>query len=128
MNEFILALIGLLVLFVVGIICYGALFKNSLGDENVVKLTPVRFVTAGVGMYIISLAFIMLYKKLDFGADVTGSMKGLQLGLYIGIPFFLIPLFIDAPYFKARPGMEWAVIINWVLSFALLGVVVGALV
>ncbi len=128
MNEFVLALIGLLAMFVVGVICYGALFKGSLGDENTVKLTPVRFAIAGVGMYVIALAFIMLYKKVDFGADVTGVMKGLQLGLYIGIPFFLIPLFADAPYFRAKPGVEWAVIINWVLSFVVLGIVVGALI
>jgi hypothetical protein len=127
MNEYVLALIGLLVLFVVGVICYGVLFKGFVGEENAVKLSVPRFLVAGVGMYVMALAFIMLYKKVDLG-DMSNVMKGLELGLWLGVPFFLIPLFADAPYFKGKANIEWAVIINWVLGLAVLGVVVGALI
>lgn len=123
MNEWLLALIGLLAMFVVGVIVYGGLFKAMVGD-NAVKLTPTRFIIAAIGMYVIAYAFIMLMKNVELG-DATGVMKGLQLGLLIGIPFFAIPLFADAPYFKGKMNIEWAVIINWVLSFAVLGMVVG---
>lgn len=126
MNEWLLALIGLLAMFVVGVICYGMLFKGFVG-ENAVKLSVPRFLVAGVGMYVIAYAFIMLFKNVTLG-DADGLMKGLQLGLMIGIPFFAIPLFADAPYFKGKANIEWAVIINWVLAFAVLGMVVGALI
>ena len=123
MNEYLMALIGLLAIFIVGVVCYGLLFKGMIG-ENAVQLTPVRFLIAGIGMYVIAWAFIMLFNNYDAG-DATSVMKGLQLGLLVGIPFFAIPLFADAPYFKPKMNMEWYVIANWVISFAVLGMVVG---
>jgi hypothetical protein len=126
MNTYLLALLGLLAVFIVGIICYGLLFKGTVG-ENAVKLTPGRFVVAGIGMYVISLAFIALFNDMNFASNVTGAMKGLYLGLLVGVAFLMVPLFADAPYFKSRDGVVWAVIINWVLSFAVLGLVVGTL-
>lgn len=124
MSEYLMALIGLLAIFVVGVLCYGVLFKGFIGD-NAVKLTPTRFAIAGVGMYVISWMFIMLFKNYDAGADVSNIMKGLQLGLMVGVGFFMIPLFADAPYFKSKMNLEWAIIANWVLSFAFLGIVIG---
>lgn len=124
MNEFLLAVVGLLAMFIVGVICYGVIFKASVGD-NAVKLTPTRFVIAAIGMYVIAFAFIRLFGMVTM--DASGVMKGLQLGLMVGIPFFMIPLFADAPYFKGKAGVEWAVIINWVFSFAVLGMVVGGI-
>ena len=126
MNEYLMALFGLLAIFVVGVLCYGVLFKSFIGD-SAVKLTPTRFVIAGVGMYIISWMFIMLFKNYNAG-DVSSVMKGFQLGLMVGVPFFMIPLFADAGYFKAKANLEWPVIANWVLSFVVLGMVVGWLI
>jgi hypothetical protein len=123
MNEYLMALIGLLAIFVVGVLCYGVLFKGFIG-ENAVKLTPTRFAIAGVGMYVIAWMFIMLFKNYDAG-DVSSVMKGFQLGLMVGVGFFLIPLFADASYFKSKMNLEWAIIANWVASFAFLGIVIG---
>ncbi|CAN5157546.1 hypothetical protein BH11PAT4_BH11PAT4_4330 [soil metagenome] len=123
MNEYLMALIGLLAIFVVGVLCYGVLFKGFIG-ENAVKLTPTRFAIAGVGMYVIAWIFIMLFKNYDAG-DVSNVMKGFQLGLMVGVGFFMIPLFADAGYFKSKMNLEWAIIANWVASFAVLGIVIG---
>jgi len=127
MNQYVLAIIGLLAVFIVGVICYGLLFKGFIGDDNAVKLTPTRFGIAAIGMYVLALAFIVLYKDVAFMNNITGTLKGLYLGLWVGVPFFLVPLFADAPYFKSKTNLEWAVIANWVLSFVVLGIVVGAI-
>jgi|GEM_PF-5926631 len=127
MNQYLLAIIGLLVVFIVGALCYGLLFKGFVGDDNAVKLNVPRFLVAGVGMYVLSLAFIILFKDMNFAAGSTGALKGLYLGLWVGVPFFAIPLFADAPYFKSKPNLEWAIIANWVIALAVLGLVVGAL-
>lgn len=127
MNIYVVALIGLLVLLVAGFLFYGVFFKQSLkGGE--VALTPTRFVIAGVAMYLISLAFIALYNDISFASGVTGVTKGLYLGLLIGVPFFALPLFADAGYLsKDNSNGMWAVLVNWVVALAVLGVVVGAL-
>lgn len=127
MNTYVLALIGLLAVFIVGVIVYGVLFKASLKGDDV-KLTLPRFIVAGIGMYVISLAFIWLYNAVSFTTGVEGVTKGLYLGLLVGVAFFMIPFFADAPYLKGKDSVMWTVIINWVLSFAVLGMVVGALV
>ena len=125
MNDYLLAILGLLGIFIVGVICYGFLFKGFVGDDNAVKLTAGRFLVAGIGMYVISLAFIYLYKNVTIG-DMTGVSKGIDLALLIGVPFLAVPVFADAPYFKSKKmGIEWAVIVNWVLAFVVLGIIVG---
>lgn len=124
MNQYLVALIGLLVVFAVGALSYGVLFKASLKD-NAVALSLPRFVVAGIGMYVIALALTVLYNGFAFASGITGSMKGLYLGLLVGVPFFAIPLFADAPYFKVNDKVMWAVIINWVLALAVLGFVIG---
>lgn len=127
MNIYVVALIGLLVLLAVGYLSYGVVFKKSLTKHEVV-LTPTRFVLAGVAMYIMSLSFIALYNDISFASAVTGVTKGLYLGLLIGIPFFALPLFADSEYMsKDHAHAMWAVLINWVIALALLGVVIGAL-
>lgn len=126
MNQYLVALIGLLVVFIVGSLTYGVLFKEQLKDDAL-KLTLPRFIVAGIGMYLIGWAFTVLYNAVTFSSGATGPMKGLYLGLLIGIPFFAVPLFADAPYFKGKDSTAWAIITNWVLAFAVLGLVVGYL-
>jgi len=127
MNPYLLAILGLLGIFIVGVLCYGVFFKGFLA-ENTVKLTPVRFVVAGIGMYVISLAFIYLFNMTNV-MDLTGVSKGLALALLVGVPFMAVPIFADAPYFKSnKMGMEWVLIVNWLLSFLVLGLIVGALI
>ena len=127
MNDYVLAILGLLGIFIVGVICYGFLFKGFVGDKNEVKLTVGRFLVAGVGMYVVSLIFIYLFRHVTIGT-MTGVAKGVDLGLLAGVGFMAIPIFADAPYFKSgKMGIEWAVIVNWLLSFVVLGIIVGAL-
>ncbi len=126
MNQYLVALIGLLVVFVVGALVYGVFFKEAV-KSNAVKLTGGRFVVAAIGMYLIALAFTVLFNDISFASGVTGAVKGLYLGLLVGIPLFALPLYADSPYFKADNSVTWAVIVNWVLAFAVLGLVVGAL-
>ena len=90
-----------------------------------VKLTPTRFGVAAVGMYVIAWMFIMLFDRYTPTGDPSLIMKGLELGLMVGVMCFLIPLFADAPYFKSKMNLEWVLIANWVLSFLALGLVVG---
>ena len=126
MNTYLLALIGLLGMFVVGVICFGFLFKSMVGD-NEVKLTPMRFVIAAIGMYVIAWIFIWFFKNTMI-TGATGAMKGIELGLMAGIAFFTVPLFADAGYFKSgKMNIEWVLIANWLLSFVVLGLIVGSL-
>ncbi len=127
MNQYLVALIGLIVIFVVGAVVYGALFKDAVKGSSV-KLTATRFVVAAIGMYLIALAFTVLFNDVSFANGATGITKGLYLGLLVGIPFLAIPLYADSPYFKADNSTLWAVIANWVVALAVLGIVVGALV
>jgi len=124
MNEYLLALLGLLGVFLVGAVVYGGLGKSVIGG-NAVPLTPLRFAIAGAGMYIISLAFIYLFKNVTLG-DATGVTKGIQLALLIGIPFTALPIFADGPYLaKNADGVTWTVIVNWLLALVVLGIIVG---
>lgn len=126
MNTYLVALIGLLAIFIVGFIVYGLLLKSTLKGHEV-QLTLPRFVVAAIGMYIVALAFSVLYQDVSFASGVTGAVKGLYLGLLVGIAFFAIPLFADASYFKAKESVLWSVIFNWVAAFVVLGLVVGGL-
>ena len=126
MNPYLLGVLGLLGIFIVGVVCYGFLFKSFLqGHEE--KLSLGRFAVAGAGMYVISLAFIYLFKNTSV-MNTSGVMKGIELALLIGVPFMAIPIFADAPYFKSnKAGIEWTLIVNWLVSFVVLGIIVGAL-
>ncbi len=127
MNIYVAALIGLVVLLVAGFLFYGVFFKGSL-KGNEVALTPTRTVIAAVAMYVISLAFIALYNDISFASGVTGVTKGLYLGLLIGVPFFGLPVFADASYLgKDNAKAMWAVLINWIVALAVLGIVIGAI-
>jgi hypothetical protein len=126
MNEYLVALIGLLTVFIVGFLMYGVFMKEML-KGNEVKLTAMRFVVAAIGMYVIGLAFTVLYNDVNFASGVTGITKGLYLGLLVGVPFFAVPFFADGPYLKGKDNVLWAVLINWVVAFAVLGIVVGAI-
>jgi hypothetical protein len=78
-------------------------------------------------MYLTALAFIYLFDGFTFMSGVTGALKGLYLGLLVGIPFFALPAFVDGSYFKTKDSILWTVILNWVAALAILGLVVGAL-
>ncbi len=127
MNQYLIALIGLIAIFIVGFLIYGVVGKESVKGHEV-KLTPTRFVIAAIGMYIISLAFTVLYNDINFVSGVTGPLKGLYLGLLIGIPFFALPLYSDGSYLKTSDKVLWTVLLNWVVALAVLGLVVGYLV
>ncbi len=127
MSHYLVALIGLVAVFIVGFLSYGVLFKESLKD-HAVSLTPTRMVIAAVGMYLLALAFTVLYQDVNFVNGVSGVMKGLYLGLLVGVAFFAIPFFADSPHLKAPNTVAWAVLVNWVLAFAVLGLVVGFLI
>lgn len=126
MNIYLVALLGLLAVFIVGFLMYGVLLKGSVAGNDV-KLTLGRFIVAGIGMYVIALAFSVLYNNMSFANGAEGVTKGLYLGLLVGVPFFAVPFFADAPYLKGKDSVMWAVLVNWVVAFAVLGVVVGAL-
>ena len=126
MNQYLAAIIGLLVIFVVGFLFYGVFFKQTLKGHEV-QLTFPRFIVAAIGMYLIALAFIVLYKDMNFASQVTGATKGLYLGLLVGVPFFAIPVFADGGYFKASDSVVWSVIANWVVALAVMGLVLGAI-
>lgn len=126
MNPYLLGVLGLLGIFIVGALSYGVLFKNYLADHEV-KLSLGRFLVAGVGMYVVSLAFIYLFNQTDV-MGTAGVLKGIELALLIGVPFMVVPIFADSPYFKAsKAGIEWVLIANWLVAFVVLGVIVGAL-
>lgn len=125
MNTFLLALIGMIAVFAVGFIFYGVLFKEALKGAAPAP-TPIHLGSAAVGIYILAYFFIQLYSYTTF-PDVTGPLKGLYLGLLIGVPFFAIPLFVDSPFFQAKPQAVYAVLFNWVVALIVLGIVVGFL-
>lgn len=124
MNPILLSVIGLLAVFISGVVVYGLVGASSIG-ENKVALTVPRFLVAGAGMFVIAYSFLYLFNNVTLG-DMTGVSKGLALGALVSIPFFAVPLFADAPYFKSsKAGIEWIVIANWVVSFLALGLVIG---
>lgn len=126
-NQYLVALIGVLVLIGTGWVFFGLLFKDALKD-HAVPLTASRFVQAGITTYLLTLAMTVLFNDVEFASGVTGAMKGLYLGLLVGIPFFAIPLFNDSPYFRTKDSVVWIVLANWVVALALLGLVIGWLI
>jgi hypothetical protein len=57
---------------------------------------------------------------------MTGVTRGLTLGLLMGFGGFAFPLFADVGFLKAKQEAVTAVLLNWVLSFVVIGLVVGA--
>lgn len=125
MNTYLLALIAAVAVMAVGFVFYGVLFKEALKDAASAP-TQAHLASAIIGIYVLSYFFIQLYSHTSF-TDVTGVVKGLYLGLMVGVPFFAVPLFVDSPFFQAKGQAVYAVLFNWVVSFMVLGLVVGYL-
>lgn len=125
MNHYLLALIGLGVQLVVGFFVYGLFFKESLAATRV-ALTPTRTVTASIGMYIVAYLFVALFDNVLFPGAI-GMLKGLYLGVLVGVTGFLLPLRLDSGWLGANAVALRAVVTNWMVTFIILGLVVGAL-
>jgi hypothetical protein len=125
MNIYLQALIGLVAVFAVGFVFYGFLYKDALKDVAH-DMSPVHLTLATVGLYVISYFFIQLFNHTTF-TDVSAVLKGLYLGLMVGVAFFAIPLFTDQSFLKGKPMGVQAVLFNWVGSFVVLGIVAGFL-
>lgn len=123
MNTYLLALIALVAAFAVGFCIYGQLFKGPLGTAGE-KLDTTHLAVASVTIYLSALAFIYLYDHITFG-DYTGAAKGVTLGLLVGIGLFALPLFADSGFLKPDKDAQLAVTLNWILSFVVMGLVVG---
>ena len=123
MNMYLLALISVIVAFAVGFVVYGQLFKTQLGTAGE-KLDPMHLAMTTAMVYLASLAFIYVFDHFSV-SGLTGGMKGLTLGLLLGVGIFAMPLFADSGFFKAKMEVTTAVVLNWIVSFALVGIVVG---
>jgi hypothetical protein len=118
-----LALIGLLVVFIVGSVFYRFAANKSV-KQNKVPLNLPRFIVAGIGMYVIALSTIYLYQNLTLGS-MTGLSKGLTLGLILGVVVWGLPFFADADYLKGDGASKWTVLFNWIVAYAALGAIIG---
>lgn len=123
MNSYLLAIIGLLVVFIVGGLFY-RVTANDAVKKNKVPLDLVRFIIAGIGMYVIALSFIYLYQNVAIG-DMTGVSKGLALGAILGVVIWGLPFFADADYLKGDATAKWTVFFNWIIAYLALGTVIG---
>jgi len=123
MNAYLLALIAVIAAFAVGYVIYGQLFKGPLGvSEEKMDMTHIAMAT--IMIYISCLTFIYLFDHFAI-EGITGVTKGVVLGMIAGIGMFALPLWSDAGFFKAKKEAQTAVVLNWVLSFIVVGVVVG---
>ncbi len=129
MNIWLLALVETVVILAVGYIFYGQLYKEALGSGSK-KADSTGIVTSIIGMYVFSWAFAYLYRTIDPSSLVINSsssaMAGLVFGLFIGLLMFGLPIFIDRVWLKNPAGVK-AVSINWIVAFAVLGLIVGML-
>ncbi len=125
MNQFLVALIGLLVILSVGFVFYGLIFKDLI--KNVPHPAPSRIVIGMVAMYIVALAFTVLFRNITFAEGTSGMLRGLYLGLFVGVPFLALPLLADGQYLQTKSSALWLVVTNWVVALAVLGIVAGAL-
>lgn len=125
MNIYLQALIGLIAVFAVGFVFYGVIFKEALKDSSPAP-TPSHLGMAVVGVYLVAYFFIQLFGHTYF-ADTTSIQKGLYLGLLTGVAFFVIPLFTDSSFLKPKSEALYALLFNWLVSFIVLGLVVGFL-
>jgi hypothetical protein len=123
MNMYVLAFIALIFAFAVGFVVYGQIFKGPLGTADE-KIDPMHLGIATVTIYLSCLAFIYLFDHTTMGT-MTGVSKGVSLGLITGIGIFALPLIADAGFFRAKKEALQAVSLNWIVSFAVIGLVVG---
>jgi hypothetical protein len=126
MHPLLLAFILVIAMLVVGFVVYGLIFKNALAGTTP-ALNAGRVIGAAIAMYITALTFIALYNDITFASGSIGINKGFYLGLILGIPIFALPLFTDHDYFATKNEAVWAVMINWIFSFAVMGILVGLL-
>lgn len=123
MNVYLLALISVIAAFAVGFVIYGQLFQGPLGTKGE-KMDTNHILMATIMLYVSSLAFIYLFNHFTI-EGYEGITKGVVLGLIAGIGMFALPLWMDAGFFKGSKDAKTAVILNWILSFIVIGVVVG---
>lgn len=126
MNQYLLALIGLVVMFVVGFIVYRLFFGEALAAAEEQKSIS-KILLSVIGLYLVALGFIWLYDATLFPSGIVGMAKGLQLGFMVGVFGFVLPILIDGSHFRGTPAATRAVAINWFVSFITLGLLVGAL-
>lgn len=122
MNTYLLALISLIAAFAVGFVVYGQIFQGPLETKGE-KIDPAHLLVTSILVYLSSLAFIYLFDH--FNVDMSGVTKGVVLGLLVGIGAFAFPIIADGGFFKAKKEALTAVTANWVISFALIGLLVG---
>jgi ABC-type sugar transport system permease subunit len=122
MNSYLLALISVIAAFIVGFVIYGQIYQGPLETKGE-KIDPTHLFVTAVLVFLSSLSFIYLFDHVSM--DSTGVTKGVILGLLIGLGFFAFPLIADGGFFKAKKEALTAVSLNWVLSFVVIGLVVG---
>lgn len=125
MNQYLLALLGFIIMLVVGFFFYGLFFKDL--TKEAVKPTTGRLAVSLIAMYLVALAYTIVYRNITFASNVDGAIRGLYLGLLLSVPFLGLPLLIDGFYLKTKDNLIWLIVLNWIVSFALLGVLVGSL-
>lgn len=125
MNVYLVALIGLVVMLAVGFFFYGLFFKDLIKD--VTKPTAGRLIISLAAIYLTALAFCVLYRNTLFAENISNVLRGLYLGLMVGVPFLGLPLLADGAYLKTKNASLWLVAVNWIVSLAIFGLVAGAL-
>ncbi len=126
MNQYLVALIGLIAMLAVGYIFYGLIYKQTIATLGLPH-SRNGIIMSIIAMYVVALVFTALYNDITLANGAIGMAKGLYLGLMVGIFIFGFTLFADAQYLSLNRRMVWAVIGNWVVSFVVLGLIVGAL-
>src|SRR4051812_42987743 len=122
MSIYAVAAIGLVVMFVIGALSYGVIGKNALKDIQMDR-SVLTLVIALVAMYLTSLAFVVLYRDVSFASGVSGLARGLELGLWVGLPFAVTPTYVDRHYFVAKGPALGIFLANWLVTFLVLGLV-----
>lgn len=123
MSLFITALLGLIAMLAVGFIFYGFAFKDL--SKDTAKPSTTKLTLSLAAMYVTALAFTILYLNINFASNLPNIIRGLFLGLFVSVPFLAIPLVADSAYLKTKDNLLWLVVMNWIVSFAVLGAVVG---
>lgn len=124
MNIWVLSLICTAAMTAVGYVTYGLLNKSSLAA--VVPADSRHMIKSAVAMYLISYMFIVLYNAIIFSSGVQGIVKGLFVGIMIGLTGFVLPYIIDSRWTSANPSAAKAVSLNWLATFIVVGLIVGA--
>ncbi len=123
MNAYILALIALVAAFAVGFVVYGQLFKGPLNTVGE-KIDPMHLTLTSILVYLSALGFIYVFDHFAIN-NMSTIGRGVVLGLIVGIGFFAFPLVADGGFLKSPKDAQIAVILNWVVSFFVVGAVVG---